>query len=89
MFTEAFTRAVTVTNPHGLHARPSLIIVKTVRNYDAQVTIRRNGQITAENSDLGDLDRRLADSYAGRCVSSSVRIFLAASTMARKFSTGT
>jgi phosphotransferase system HPr (HPr) family protein len=44
MSTESFTRAVTVTNPHGLHARPSLIIVKTVQRYDAQVKIHRNGQ---------------------------------------------
>ncbi len=44
MSAESSTRAVTVTNPHGLHARPSVIIVKTVRKYDAQVTIHRNGQ---------------------------------------------
>jgi phosphocarrier protein HPr len=45
MSPEASTRTVTVTNRHGLHARPSLIIVKTVQKYDAQVTIHRNGQI--------------------------------------------
>jgi phosphotransferase system HPr (HPr) family protein len=45
MSTETFTRAVTVTNRHGLHARPALVIVKTVQKYDAQVTIRRDGQI--------------------------------------------
>ena len=44
MSPETFTRAVIVTNPHGLHARPSLIIVKTVQRYDAQVKIHRNGQ---------------------------------------------
>jgi len=38
---ESSTCTVTVTNPHGLHARPSLIITKTVRQYDAQVTVRR------------------------------------------------
>jgi phosphotransferase system HPr (HPr) family protein len=44
MPTETATRNVTVTSPHGLHARPSVVIVKTVRQYDAQVTICRNGQ---------------------------------------------
>ena len=44
MSAETFARPVTVTNPHGLHARPSVIIVKTVQKYDAQVTIHRNGQ---------------------------------------------
>ena len=45
MQTETATRTVVVTNPHGLHARPSLVIVKTVKGYDAKVTIRRDGQI--------------------------------------------
>ncbi len=38
---ESSTRTVTITNAHGLHARPSLIIVKTVKKYDAKVTIGR------------------------------------------------
>jgi len=45
MASETCTRTVTVTNRHGLHARPSLIIVKTVRKYDSRVTIRRGNQI--------------------------------------------
>ena len=45
MSAETSTRTVTVTNRHGLHARPSVIIVKTVRMYDAQVTIRRGNQV--------------------------------------------
>ncbi len=45
MSPETITRAVIVTNPHGLHARPAVVIVKTVREYDAQVTIRRGNQI--------------------------------------------
>lgn len=44
MSTESFTRTVTVTNRHGLHARPAVVIVKTVQKYDAQVTIHRNSQ---------------------------------------------
>lgn len=44
MSAETSTRTVTVTNRHGLHARPSVVIVNTVRKYEAQVTIHRNGQ---------------------------------------------
>ena len=47
---ETSTRKVTITNAHGLHARPSLIIVKTVKKYDAKVTIGRgNHSIDAAN----------------------------------------
>jgi phosphotransferase system HPr (HPr) family protein len=45
MSAETATRTVAVTNQHGLHARPCLVIVKTVQKYDAQVTIRRGNQI--------------------------------------------
>jgi len=45
MSTETPTRTVTVTNRHGLHARPALVIVKTVQKYDAQVTIHKGNQI--------------------------------------------
>ncbi|MGO9114411.1 MAG: HPr family phosphocarrier protein [Thermoguttaceae bacterium] len=45
MSPETSTRTVVVTNRHGLHARPALVIVKTVQGYDAQVTIRRGNQI--------------------------------------------
>ena len=44
MSAKTHTRAVTVTNRHGLHARPAVVIVKTVRKYDAQVTIQRKAQ---------------------------------------------
>ncbi|MGA2253116.1 MAG: HPr family phosphocarrier protein [Thermoguttaceae bacterium] len=54
MSTETFTRVVTVTNPHGLHARPANAIVKTVRKYDAQVTIHKGGQI-ADATSIFDL----------------------------------
>jgi phosphotransferase system HPr (HPr) family protein len=51
---EIYTRTVTVTNRHGLHARPCLVIVKTVQKYDAQVTIRRGNQI-ADAASILDL----------------------------------
>ncbi len=50
MSTETSTRAVTVTNPHGLHARPANVIIKTVRKYDAQVTIQNGSQVADATS---------------------------------------
>ena len=44
MSAETITRTVTVTNPHGLHARPAVAIVKTLRQYDAKVTIHKGNQ---------------------------------------------
>jgi len=52
MPTETATRTVTITNPHGLHARPALAIVKTVKKYDAIVTICRGNQIIDASSIL-------------------------------------
>jgi phosphotransferase system HPr (HPr) family protein len=47
---DPFTREVIVTNAHGLHARPSLVIVKTVKKFDAKVKISRdNHSIDAAN----------------------------------------
>ena len=54
MSVETFTRTVTVTNPHGLHARPTNVIVKTVRKYDAQVAIQNGSQI-ADATSIFDL----------------------------------
>jgi phosphocarrier protein HPr len=53
-FMEPSTRTVMITNRHGLHARPSVIIVKTVRKYDARVTVRRGNQ-TVDASSVLDL----------------------------------
>ena len=52
MTTESLTRTVIVTNRHGLHARPALAIVNTVRKYDAQVTISRGNQMADATSML-------------------------------------
>ena len=54
MSTEPLTRTVTVTNRHGLHARPAVVIVKTARKYDAQVTLRKGNQ-TANAVSILDL----------------------------------
>ena len=45
MSSEAIVRNVVVTNRHGLHARPCLAIVNTVKERDANVTVRKGSQI--------------------------------------------
>ncbi len=54
MSAETCTRTVTITNRHGLHARPAVVIVKTVRKYDAQVTIQKGNQ-TVDAASILDL----------------------------------
>ena len=54
MSAEISTRVVAVTNRHGLHARPAVVIVKTVRKYDAEVTIH-NGNQAADAASILDL----------------------------------
>lgn len=34
---------ITVTNPKGIHARPSAMIVKTVNQFDAEITFECHG----------------------------------------------
>jgi phosphotransferase system HPr (HPr) family protein len=41
---QILTRTVNITNPHGLHTRPCLAIVNAVRQHNAEVTVRKNGQ---------------------------------------------
>ena len=52
--TEAATRTVAITSPHGLHVRPCLAIVNTVRRHNAEVTVQKNGQ-TANAASILDL----------------------------------
>jgi phosphocarrier protein FPr len=40
---EGPSATITVTNPHGLHARPAARLVAQVRGFDAQVEIRNHG----------------------------------------------
>jgi phosphotransferase system HPr (HPr) family protein len=44
MFQKSATRTVVVSNPTGLHARPSVAIASTVKKYQAKVEIRRGNQ---------------------------------------------
>ena len=45
MFAKSVTRTLTVSNPTGLHARPSVAIASTVRKYRSKVHIRRDNQV--------------------------------------------
>ena len=45
MSSEAIVRNVVVTNCHGLHARPCLAIVNTVKGREASVTVRKGSEI--------------------------------------------
>ncbi len=51
MFGKSATRTVEVLNRAGIHARPSLAIVKTVGQFQSKVTIRRDGEVV----DAGDI----------------------------------
>lgn len=48
------TRKVNITSVHGLHARPCLAIVNTVRRHRAEVTVRKDGQ-AADGASMFDL----------------------------------
>lgn len=51
MVNNSATRTVTVMNPAGLHARPSLAIAQTVRKSQSKVNIRTQDRIV----DAGDI----------------------------------
>jgi phosphocarrier protein HPr len=51
MVKHSATRKVTILNPAGLHARPSLAVVQTVRRSKSKVEIHRPGEIV----DAGDI----------------------------------
>jgi phosphocarrier protein HPr len=45
MSLETLCQTVKVTNPHGLHARPCVGIVRSVQSHNARVTIGRGNQV--------------------------------------------
>jgi phosphotransferase system HPr (HPr) family protein len=51
MAEKSATRKVTVLNPAGLHARPSLAVVKTVRGSQSKVTVHTPRQ-TVDAADI-------------------------------------
>ena len=51
MFQRSAARQVRVTHPPGIHARPSLAIVNTVRRFQSEVQIRHAGT----DADAGEI----------------------------------
>jgi phosphocarrier protein HPr len=47
------TRTMKIVNEKGLHARASAKFVQTVEKFDAEVTVRRNGESAGGNSIMG------------------------------------
>lgn len=45
-------RTVTITNPAGLHARPSAAVAQAVRRFKSKVQIRCDGQVVDAGSIL-------------------------------------
>ena len=48
-----FIRTLTICNVKGLHARASARFVETVERFDANATVRRDGQSVAGDSIMG------------------------------------
>jgi phosphocarrier protein len=44
---------VTIVNKRGLHARASAVFVKTVEQFDAEVTVTKDGQTVSGGSIMG------------------------------------
>jgi len=53
MSDDALSRSVEIKNRLGLHARPAALLVQTVTQFDADVTIRIQGQSVNGKSILG------------------------------------
>ncbi len=46
-------RALTVRNKLGLHARPAALFVQIANKYDAQISVKKGGQIVNGKSIMG------------------------------------
>jgi phosphotransferase system HPr (HPr) family protein len=51
MFKRSVTQTIEVTNSTGLHARPCLAIVNTVRRFQSEVSIRKDSE-TVDASEI-------------------------------------
>jgi len=49
----ALVRVLRIVNTRGLHARASAQFVQTVEKFDAEVTVRRNGETVGGTSIMG------------------------------------
>jgi len=50
---EAFVREVPITNKRGLHARASAKFVQMVEQFDAEISVTRNGETVGGTSIMG------------------------------------
>jgi len=64
---DEIARGLTITNPHGLHARPAAAVVDRARAFDARVTLEANGRRADARSITGLLG-------LGAAVGDAVRI---------------
>lgn len=44
-------KTIVLTNPKGIHARPSAMILKTAENYQSEITLSKDGE-TANAADI-------------------------------------
>lgn len=51
--TDAFIREVPITNKRGLHARASAKFVQMVEQFDAEISVTRNGETVGGTSIMG------------------------------------
>jgi len=51
--TDTFVREVPITNKRGLHARASAKFVQMVEQFDADITVTRNGETVGGTSIMG------------------------------------
>jgi phosphocarrier protein HPr len=40
-------KTITLTNPKGIHARPSAMILQTAKNYDSDIHLIKDGEIAS------------------------------------------
>ena len=53
MGAEEHSREVKVTNAYGIHARPAALIVKEAAQYNAEITLEKEGNVVSCKSIMG------------------------------------
>lgn len=48
-----YRQKITITNPHGLHARPASLFVQLANRYRAQIRLRKGGEEVDGKSIMG------------------------------------
>ena len=49
----SLTREFKILNQYGIHARPAALFVKTASRYDAEITVRKDGNTVSGKSIMG------------------------------------